>query len=527
MANAMRGPAAWVGLLIGLAAAWPVVLPDPRQISSLFTDDTFYYLEVARHAARGDGFTFDGINPTNGFQPLWQLVLVGLAWLFPADTELLRAVVLLQAGLLAAAGMILCRILEPRAGPVGATTAAVALLGLPGSSLLLLGMEAALFLLILLLAWHAWLLCEEKGDIQVSDAARLGLLCGMLFLARVEGALATPVAAVLAGRMLRRRGRTAVRLVPLLLPPALIAGLYLCWNQCAFGTLLPVSGRVKLHWLSFLPGTRRLLALVDIPWVGRHLLARACGTHLPPPAARLLSGVLVVGVTLVAAARPGAHRGFVAVTGLPFLLWTCGAIVLSDQVALGPFMGEWATVPVHLLTALALAFLAWRVPRMGRAALSILVLACVLRVPVQVRQAVHWQDSFVGRGILMASWMDDRVPPGDRIGAPYAGVIGFFSHRTVVNLDGLVNSPEFYSRVIRGGMWDAWVASQNLRWIVDIGCRGEPPLMGVTSWARQKFALASCYRVNHQVALPDLRPQCGLILWEGDSGRCPALAGGT
>ena len=48
-----------------------------------FEDDFFYYAEVARHLAAGDGSTFDGIHQTNGYHPLWMLVLVTLYKLFP------------------------------------------------------------------------------------------------------------------------------------------------------------------------------------------------------------------------------------------------------------------------------------------------------------------------------------------------------------------------------------------------------------------------------------------------------------
>ena len=40
------------------------------------TDDAFYYFQVARNVSEGYGFTFDRINPSNGFQPLWMFVCI-------------------------------------------------------------------------------------------------------------------------------------------------------------------------------------------------------------------------------------------------------------------------------------------------------------------------------------------------------------------------------------------------------------------------------------------------------------------
>lgn len=39
-------------------------------------DDSYYYFRTANHIALGHGATFDGIDRTNGFHPLWMLNLV-------------------------------------------------------------------------------------------------------------------------------------------------------------------------------------------------------------------------------------------------------------------------------------------------------------------------------------------------------------------------------------------------------------------------------------------------------------------
>ena len=37
-------------------------------------DDAYYYFKVAQNISEGHGSTFDGINLTNGYHPLWMLV---------------------------------------------------------------------------------------------------------------------------------------------------------------------------------------------------------------------------------------------------------------------------------------------------------------------------------------------------------------------------------------------------------------------------------------------------------------------
>src|SRR4029079_19731684 len=55
--------------------------PEER-LAFTFYDDAYYYLGVAKHLGAGDGSTFDGINRTNGYHPLWCVLLVPLVTAF-------------------------------------------------------------------------------------------------------------------------------------------------------------------------------------------------------------------------------------------------------------------------------------------------------------------------------------------------------------------------------------------------------------------------------------------------------------
>src|ERR1700738_3382043 len=62
-----------VSLGLVFASLRPLFLPEPWMV--FFEDDFFYYLKVAQNLSRGLGSTFNGIVPTNGYHPLWFLVL--------------------------------------------------------------------------------------------------------------------------------------------------------------------------------------------------------------------------------------------------------------------------------------------------------------------------------------------------------------------------------------------------------------------------------------------------------------------
>jgi hypothetical protein len=76
-------------------------------------DDAYYYFKVAQNISQGLGSTFDGLNPTNGYHPLWLLVNVPLFALARFDLILpLRILILVLAGLRAATSILLYRLLR-------------------------------------------------------------------------------------------------------------------------------------------------------------------------------------------------------------------------------------------------------------------------------------------------------------------------------------------------------------------------------------------------------------------------------
>jgi len=76
-------------------------------------DDAYYYFKVAQNVSEGHGSTFDGLNPTNGYHPLWMLVNVPIFYLAQYDLILpLRILILVLAGLRAATSILLYHLLR-------------------------------------------------------------------------------------------------------------------------------------------------------------------------------------------------------------------------------------------------------------------------------------------------------------------------------------------------------------------------------------------------------------------------------
>ncbi len=91
-----NGPLTLTSLLVATVAFLMTLLPMIPFVQhfplmapfSMFANDTFYYLDVARNSQGVPFYTFDGTHATNGFHPVWQFLLyfcVKHRWIDLAD----------------------------------------------------------------------------------------------------------------------------------------------------------------------------------------------------------------------------------------------------------------------------------------------------------------------------------------------------------------------------------------------------------------------------------------------------------
>jgi len=202
-------------------------------------DDGYYYLEIARNIASGNGITFDGLNQTNGFHPLWQIMLVPIFLMTRSIALAALAVTMLQTMLFAASGYMLYRIL------------------LENTKKIRLSIAGAVFWLFNFWFW-------SKGALSGMETGLLTLCYGtslLLFSRSLRGSCSTWLLSVslIATCMARldslalvigicliflllRRYRDVARTG---LPVMIYLILYMVTNKLIFGGLFPVSGYIK------------------------------------------------------------------------------------------------------------------------------------------------------------------------------------------------------------------------------------------------------------------------------------------
>ena len=427
-------------------------------------DDAYYYFQIAYNLSQGKFSTFDGgITQTNGYHPVWLLLVTPFYWIFDKETALfgIKAFeIMLVAG--GATLIALAARLSRLAWPL--LFAALPMLYRTPIELLW-GMEtaAAMFALALLML----AVCLYMSDPQRRKWP-LAAIAFALPWVRIEYiAVSLTVTAALCAIEWSRQERRSLRLlanirqayIPLI---GAVSGMlvYFAYNGLAFGSILPVSAATKLAWAqerwareggydfaqSFLETLR--LSVFDYEF----LIALEICAYL------LIAWQL--------ARRSNKRRDWlllafmVGVFGL-----AAGHIAKFAQIVLISHYTEshiWYFVPAYLMTALIIptrlyiAILLIRrfvAPRRQTAAniLSagvIVIGAAVLLGIAGFAEPFRWVDSkkaLTQHDWDVASYMGSQVmnralPEGSVIGAWDAGVIGYFSRFPVVNLDGLVNS---------------------------------------------------------------------------------------
>ena len=155
-------------------------------------DDAFFYYRVARNVLSGHGFTFDQINLTNGFHPLWMMICLGVFWLAKYDLLLpLRVLVLISGLFNAATSLLLFRFLKRQIRSAAALAGAFfwglypPIFGVTA----VLGMETAvsIFFIVLLLSLASKVLNEsDENGISKRSLIWLGVIGAFTILARLD-----------------------------------------------------------------------------------------------------------------------------------------------------------------------------------------------------------------------------------------------------------------------------------------------------------------------------------------------------
>ena len=436
--------ALWLVLAAGFSLRLLLALTDlPTLITLNLPDDAFYYFKIAENIARGYGSTFDGVHLTNGYHPLWAGLLIPLFKVLPGKPDIVvHLALVLQACLDVGTGFLVYLIAKAiLANGRWAVLASALYLFNPNALFYQIdGMETALATLMATAVLYLYLRLQGGTRAGWADRVKFAVACGLLLLARTDYIfLCVLLFGVLAAREWKER-RALHRTITMGIIVTSCLTPWLVWNYLHFHQFVQVSGLAR-------------------PWVIRQNLqesALSAGlaqlryelTYEWPSQSCLYAGyyvLIALGGFLLIWRKNDPSRGK---QGHDVLVWgwTALSAIMLFHCFVRLYPRPWYSALFLVLNALTITWAGkqiWALPRARRGV--VMAMGVIFLAYGMTAWHTSWQKKYPWQGEFAraAEWINDHTNDDARIGAFNAGIMGFFAHRMVINLDGAVNNSAY------------------------------------------------------------------------------------
>lgn len=493
--------------LVILALYGFVAISNVNAVLNWFlTDDAFYYFQVARNVSEGAGFTFDGINLSNGFHPLWMFVCIPVFSLARFNIILPFRILIMILGFLHVGSFILLFRLLKR---FIADEIAVLFAVLWGFSPIILnnvfkgGVESGINVFFILFFWERLSNFNLREKIEEKDLKYIFFL-GVIGLLTILSRLDNVYLIFLGGVWLWLkwwhpsgtekkstkeawiwRFKTGTAFYGII--ASVMTG-YLVWNKIGFGDFMPVSGKIKIWWGNLYDSVygHRVINSTQLfeelfspnlnvgPWallVSKiHKLTAwllnifRFSTEGDTFRLAVWGMMIIITITILLLILLKKKKFFDLIFGLgliPFFLGTLtqaayykrfGSIVQRSWYWVSEFI--FITIIVAVLTFLIYSLISkWK---WVSSAVIIGVIALSIWLPMRTIQRFRSSvakslKSETHEYLLYGEFMEENFEHGTVVGLTGSGAWGYFSENfTTINLDGLINSVEYFERLKNG-----------------------------------------------------------------------------
>lgn len=457
--------------------------------ASLTIDDTYYYLQTAWNAKMLGLVTFDGLHTTNGVQLLWFVIIFLLAMLAKTKAVLLFSTLGVSFLLNGLCYLIILKIGAVLKQPVLALFMASlwALQSLP-FRIYSMGMENSLHALVF---WCViWQSLEFLIRVQNKDKPNFWGLTVVLILivwTRLDSALISAVLFTFCVGMLAYTYRHNLRLFlqrhgKAIAGSSFLAGFGLIAQLTAFrlmgDSFLPVSALVKTSSAARGLSTEAVNKFVEVLILGMPSIVQG---RLPSIALVLLGifGILFVMRERTALSEHNEelraflnlwscllvaellYHIYVAVSGVEYRLYFAWYrspsfifwIITASLIALFTF--EHIKLVIH----------SFNFHRWAPAGFSLVIFAVAIYM---FARSINFTSKLYDARYSAAMWISENSPPDTIFASWNTGQLGYFSNRTFINLDGVINNVDYYERVLHGSTsLTDYLIENNVDFIVD------------------------------------------------------------
>jgi hypothetical protein len=417
--------------------------------SGLFLDDAFYYLKTAYNIFHHSSVSFDLLNLTNGFHPLWMIICIPFQGIHNSE-HLLLLITVLEIVFYFSASIVLAKIVQPK----GVNFFAVTIISISFFSyhdairLVLNGLETSLhiFILVCTLWGFQHFLTSKK-------VFPLFFLLPLLFLSRIESIILCFL--ILGFIYFYQPSKDKKRTQFLILTSILVVAIYVAQNLIFVGEPFPISGTVKRLYSGFeYAGAVKVQSArylwfkyftwpLDVPWMQfifiTNLIALPVFYLKKNPTGFVLAVYCIFKYFLLVfsyKATAGAYTWYYSadlICATYFLCWLINALLTNQPRVF------WVVI---CLIMMQFSWIQYRF--------------YVANINHHLNLLIKDGDPKVGNDLDMYYLASKEInkmgiPKDTIIGIHNAGVFGFFSNYRVVNMDGLINGKSRLNSIKRNG----------------------------------------------------------------------------
>lgn len=438
---------ALIALLIGTA-----IFATRAHLVSIVSDDSFYYLQMAKNLALTGTSTFDGVTRTSGYHPLFAAVLAALYAMFRPGPDLyVHLMLTLNVVLHLMTGVMLYFAGRRLRDNVTGMIAALLFLANPYAALWTLsGMEASINGLALALFFLA--LVPPVGSVgRILFAAIAGAAA---VFARTDNLIVAMLGALFLFMQrdmpLRRRFAAAATVAGF---AGVAMGLWILYCWSATGDWAQGSARIKMLIREY--KTLGMSPIQTALYTFGVFQTFVVKSFIKTPALKY-----VIAAALFAGAgrwvktldRERTFLAFLAV--IPFVFAFAYSIKLTRTAT-------WYYVPAVIALTLVSACLA-RVlmdppsHRAGAVALVVALLIAAEGAGYFGVKLVRGRNAYQRDMLELAEWMQGHLPASGVVGAWDSGIYSYYSRLRVINLDGLMNNDIAKLMEANRPLWPKW-----------------------------------------------------------------------
>jgi hypothetical protein len=431
-------------IIAAILRFWVSWQPVEDLITKNIPDDSFYYFVIARNVTNLGSASLDGVGITNGFHPLWLVLILPFFMWARVGAELPIHLTLSLASLIDIGSVFLLVRLATnllhdwRGGLIAGSIYAFhpfVILQVTNGLETSLGIFTALLFLI---AYHDWLKSTSEGN----GAIRVGFFGGLMFLARTDYILLYAAAILTAIWYLKSKNYVLSVFKVGIVSLATVSP-WLLWSQLNLGKIVQDSGEAipyTLHYTYAMehPGIEAFLTKSAGLLLDKTLWLR--GDYIGFP---LIVGILfwVSALILLRRRWKSGHNRLESAILVPVLLASVSLVLVHAGIRWYP--RPWYFILSSAGFALCLGVVTHDYFTKTKQMLTLAVLLTGIFV---VTGQIFWNIGYYPwqSSMLEASqWLSSNTKENESTAAFNAGILSYYNSPKIVNLDGVVNHQAF------------------------------------------------------------------------------------